>query len=121
MTRIARHITQWPKKDIGRSLKRAQFLCRDSAFDIRTNPTKNRIGKVLIVIPRRVGSAPERNKIRRRAKAIFFENQLFTLGYDWIIFFKPAAKYLSFAALQDYILRHCVPQLQKSANVSSSE
>jgi len=34
-------------------------------------------GKLLIVIPRRVGKASKRNRIRRQIKAIFYEEKLY--------------------------------------------
>ncbi|MFH1831851.1 MAG: ribonuclease P protein component, partial [bacterium] len=35
------------------------------------------VGKILIIVPGRAGKAYKRNLFRRRAKAIFYENNLF--------------------------------------------
>jgi ribonuclease P protein component len=67
-------------------------------------PDKN-VGKILIVIPRRVGKAPERNKIRRRIKAIFYEKQLFKKHVSSILLVYPQAKQLSFERLSTFLCK----------------
>lgn len=42
-------------------------------------------GRILVITSRKIGSAPKRNKIRRRLKSIFYENKLFALDYDCIV------------------------------------
>jgi ribonuclease P protein component len=43
-----------------------------------------------------VGTAPERNKVRRRLKAIFYEEKLFDQGYDCVVIVKKPGVLLTF-------------------------
>ena len=56
---------------------------------------------------RKVGNAPERNKLRRQIKNIFFENKLYEMNYDWIAILRPTIKELTFDQLKELILTPC--------------
>ena len=104
MPRIARRITQWSQKDITTLFRASQYVLRHPGIDIKKAPKTSDIGRVLIVIPRKVGTAPQRNLIRRRIKAVFYENRLFDYPYDWLFFIKPAACALAFSDFQELIV-----------------
>ncbi len=61
-------------------------------------------GKLLIVIPRRVANAAGRNLIRRRLKAIYFENNLFENQKRHALFVYPEAKSFSYDQLKEFLL-----------------
>ncbi len=101
MLNFANKITLFNKKEIVALFKAAKLLVQDKNFDLKRAPSSQDFGKILIIIPKKVGTAPQRNRLRRRVKAIFYEAQLFKLPYDFVIFFKPNSANLSFQDLKD--------------------
>lgn len=89
-----RALTAWKKEEISRLFSRATSILISPEFDIRQAPASLSYGRLLIIIPKRVGSAPQRNLIRRRIKALFYENGWYNLSKDTIIFVKPKATLL---------------------------
>jgi ribonuclease P protein component len=82
----------------------AHFAGSYPAFDIKRAPGLQAYGRMLIVIPRKVGNAPQRNLIRRRLKSIFYEEKLYEQPYDWLLFIKPTATAIDFQTLKQYLL-----------------
>ncbi len=113
MPRIARRITLWSRNEIIALLHSAKRVCRHAGLDIAVAPVDG-LGRILIIIPSRVGTAPQRNRIRRRIKAIFYENKLYEKGFNWVFFVKPAASCLSFQELHALIISTCLPSVKKS-------
>ena len=113
MPGTARRITLWTKKEILALFKSAKRFCYHPGIDIRVTPKKQPLGRLLIVTPKKMGNAPERNRVRRRLKAIFYENKLYDLGFDWLFFAKPGIADVPFSQLKDFILTTCLPQLPK--------
>ncbi len=117
---LARAITQFRRNEIIALLKAARLVLRTQELDIRAassfqtplcqNSSENSpncsesYSRVLIIIPRAVGNAPERNLLRRRIKSIFYEEKIYTFPYDFVIFLKKESKKLSFEQLKQYIL-----------------
>lgn len=91
--REVRTVIQNAKKRV--LIQGLSFICIDSAFEK---------GRLLVVTPRRLGSAPVRNKIRRRLKAIFYEHGIYAKRVDVIIFVKNEALALPFAELQKIMM-----------------
>jgi ribonuclease P protein component len=104
MPRASQCIARFLKKEITSLLSSARRVCRHSGLDIRISPTSATIGRILIITPRKSGSSPERNRIRRRLKAIFYEERLFLHPYNWLVFIKKEAQELSFAQLKKALL-----------------
>ena len=52
---------------------------------ILTAPTQGELGRILIVTPKKSGSAPERNLFKRRVRALFREKKLFNKKIDFVI------------------------------------
>ena len=59
--------------------------------------------------PRRSGNAPQRNLIRRRLKAIFYEEKLYQGPYDCIIFVTQEAVKTPFPALRELLTKTLKP------------
>jgi len=117
MTRsIARRITQLARSDIVRLLRKGRKIYQAPELDVRVIPSKSDIGRILIIIPKKVGSAPKRNKIRRRLKAIFYAYRLYTYKYDWAWFIKPAGAHLSYHELRHIACDICLPRLETSSH-----
>jgi ribonuclease P protein component len=97
-------LTLKSRQEILQALKKATRVCTYPELEIRKVFLDQAPGKILIIIPKKVGNAPLRNKIRRRLKALFFENKLNTLPYNWIFFVKPGINKWSFQQLCDVVL-----------------
>lgn len=104
MPRLMRRLTVWTKQEIDRLFKQARRIYRGEGLDIAVAPKSAEFARLLIIIPKKVGSAPERNRIRRRIKAIFYEAQLYKKSHDYIFFIKPPAVSLDFEQLKNIIL-----------------
>lgn len=100
MPRIARAITQFKKQEVDTLFKTARRIHKEPGITILQSPRQSTIGRILIIIPRKVGDAPTRNKLRRQLKAIFYEQRLYEREFDWIAILRPEAKQLSFDQLQ---------------------
>ncbi|MBP9844352.1 ribonuclease P protein component [Candidatus Babeliales bacterium] len=70
---------------------------------ILTTPCLLSFGRILLITSRKVGNAPERNLLRRRCRAIFYEQQLFHLNKDCVAIFKAPATKLSFDQLKNIL------------------
>ncbi len=60
-------------------------------------------GKLLIIIPRKVGVASVRNKLRRQLKAIFWEHELYKKPVASILLVYKQAVALEFAELRNFL------------------
>lgn len=104
MPRLARKLTQWHKKEITRLFKTAKRIFVNAGFDIRFSPRSHpEYSRILIVISRKIGSAPVRNLLRRRIKALFFEKKLYEKSVDWLILTRPGAGERTFAQIAEII------------------
>ena len=100
MPRIARAITQFTKQEIDQLFKTARRVHKQPGITILRAPRQGEFGRILIVVPRKVGDAPTRNKLRRQIKALFYENKMYEKDYDWAAILRPEAKDLSFDQLK---------------------
>ncbi len=105
MKSVAQQISTFHRKEIDYLFQHAQAVYKSKEFVILTSPCILSYGRVLPITSRKVGNAPERNKLRRQTRAIFYQNQLFTYNFDAVIIFKSAAKDLSFSDLQTIIIK----------------
>jgi len=105
---IARKITQFTKQEIDTLWKNVHPVLRHDGLLLLKAPRTGTFARILIVIPKKVGNAPIRNKIRRQLRAIFYEHDLYTKEYDWIIVIKKPATQLPFQALQELLLNAMV-------------
>lgn len=104
MANIARNITLFKKKEILELIKNSKLISQTPFCDLKRAKSIEPIGKILIIIPKKVGSAPKRNKIKRRIKAIFYQEKLFELPYNFVIFIKPTNQEISFEQLKSLLI-----------------
>ena len=100
-----RQTVKLTKKDIKALFLRAKRVLRNPGLDILLGPTPNPVGQLVVVTSRLVGNAPERNRVRRRLKAIFYEEKLAQQRYDCIVIVKKSGVNLSFAELKDILIK----------------
>lgn len=96
---IARAITQFSETEIKDLFRRARTVFKQTGLEIRRAPTNSEFGRILIVIPRIVGSAPERNLIRRRFKALFYQGKCYEKKQDLIVLVRKGATEFSYKEL----------------------
>lgn len=102
------------KKDVEELFHTATRVLRNPGLDILLAPKKLALGRLLIITPRKIGTAPERNKVRRQFKALFHEQQLSKGQYDCIIIMKKAGINSKFLQLKEMLLRAYEIMAQKS-------
>ncbi len=100
MPRIAREITRFTKKEIDKLFELARRILKSPGLTILLAPQQKNFGRILIIASRKVGTAPERNKIRRRLRSIFYEEKFYELPFDCAIIVNKHAVNLSFDELK---------------------
>lgn len=83
---------------------RARRVLKHPGLDLLVAPTSEPKGKLIVVTPGKIGNAVERNKVRRRIKALFAQDQLLSKGYDAIVFVKKEGVKLNYEQLKQLIL-----------------
>lgn len=99
-----KEISRFIPEEVSEIFKKARRYLRHPGLDILCYPAKKEHGRILIVTSRKVGTAPQRNKIRRRLKAIFFEQQLFDHSLDCVVIIKKSGVDLTFEKLKQLLL-----------------
>jgi ribonuclease P protein component len=102
--RIAREITRFARAEVDQLFGKATRVLRSPAFDMLRALRQKEFGRVLIVISRKVGNAPDRNKVRRRMRSVFYEAQVYKQPYDWVVLVKKQAVSSSFDELKKLLL-----------------
>jgi ribonuclease P protein component len=105
MAKLIRKITQFSPSEIDSLWKQARRVVRHAGLHLLKAPRSGSLGRILMVIPKRIGDAPTRNKLRRQLRHIFYENKLFNGDSDWIVIARPGADKITFATLQDLFLQ----------------
>ncbi len=85
MSEISRLISSFKKKEVDQIFKASKKRIKKQGLEIILAPKILDFGRILVITSRKTGSAPKRNKVRRRLKSIFYEDKLFSLGYDCVI------------------------------------
>lgn len=94
------------KKEIEFSLKSAKLVCKEGGLKILQAPATKEFGKMLVIIPKKSGKAFERNLIKRRLKAIFYEEKLFEKPLVYVIIVYKAAMDLNFQDLKNILVKN---------------
>lgn len=104
MTRI-RKLSRFAKQDVDHAFAHARRALRHPGITILLAPQREGFGKILVIASRKVGTAPERNKLRRQLKAIFYEEKLYERGFDCILILKKEITTRTFEQLKDLLRR----------------
>lgn len=101
-----REITRLTKEEIKLLFAHAWRMYKSPEMDILIAPAwQQPYGKILVVTSAAVGNAPQRNKLRRQIKAIFYEEKLFCSGYHCVVITKPKAKFLAFEEIKKALFK----------------
>ena len=96
----ARGLTSFLRTEIIQFVRRAQLIHRAYGLDIKRAIRSKSVARILIIIPRLVGSAVERNKVRRRLRSIFYQERLFDKPFDLLVYVKKDAVFADFDQLK---------------------
>lgn len=94
-------MTIFGKHEVDALFKATIVRYKFEGLEIRLAPKFLPSGRLLVVTPRASGNAPKRNRIRRRIKSIFYENQLYQAPFDWIFLVRKEAIDLDFTQLKE--------------------
>jgi ribonuclease P protein component len=106
-------ISSFTPQEVKKLFATARRVLRNPSLDILRAPKRLPKARILVITARRVGTAPQRNKIRRRLKSIFYEQGMVDGLYDCIVFIKPEGVNSSFEELTQFLLQ--AMQIKESA------
>lgn len=93
---IAPYISHFSPREIRTIFNKARRAYSDPGLVLLVHPSTQAHGRILVITSRKVGNAPERNRIRRRLKALFYQTGLYTRLKDcFVIIKKPGINYTS--------------------------
>ena len=97
--------------EIRKLFNKARRILKHPGLDLLIAPTLEPTGKLIVITPARVGTAVERNTVRRRIKALFQKEKWNQKGFDSVIIIKKSGVLLSYEQLKDLMyqaLRHSI-------------
>jgi ribonuclease P protein component len=113
--------SRFTSKERTHLLRSAKLIHRQPELDIRSltrfAETSILPGRILIITPRKIGTAPERNRIRRRFKALFREEKIFSHGQDFLVYCRKGSTDLTFQQLKTILLEASQKNTSRSLSV----
>lgn len=102
------------RKEIQTIFATARRVLKHPGCDVLLAPRTGQHARLLVVTSRKIGNSPQRNKVRRRLKAIFHENGLYDQPFDCVIIVKNPGvgftfdewKALVLQTIQSYVQKH---------------
>ncbi len=88
--------------DVKKLFKKARRILKHPGLDLLVAPTQEPVPHLIIITPGRIGTAVERNTIRRRIKALFHEEKL-AEGLDCVIIVKKPGTAIGYQELKDIL------------------
>lgn len=105
MNKLFRSCFAFSKGEVDTIFRSATTCARTQGIKLLRAPCPegHNMGKLLIVIPRKTGKAHDRNLVRRRIKAIFYEQRLFEVKANFVLLVYSQAVSLSFDQLKKFL------------------
>ena len=91
--------SKFGKKELDHFFEVAKLAKKNQAFTILKAPSQQSFGRILAMVPKKYGTSPERNRLKRQLKAIFTQNKLYEYKLDLIFITRPTAKNYDFSEL----------------------
>lgn len=104
MPRLGKSISSFTKKEVKLFFDTSKVKARIPGLRILVAPAQQSRGRILIITPRRSGNSPQRHLIRRRCKAIFLEEKLYTRPFDCAVIVRSEGIAASFEELKKLLL-----------------
>lgn len=102
--KLSNKLSKFTKKELDHFFSVAKSPKKNQAFTFLIAPTDQDFGKILVVASRKYGNAPQRNLLKRRFKAIFWEEKLYEKRIDLAVIARPAGKTYDFEKLKALLL-----------------
>jgi ribonuclease P protein component len=103
--KVSNKLSKFSKKELDHFFTEAKSPKKNQAFTFLIAPAQADFGRILVVASRKYGNAPERNLLKRRLKAIFWEEKLYTKKIDFAVIARPAGKEYDFDQLKTLVLQ----------------
>ena len=100
MVNFVRQLTQLHKIEIDHLFKNAKVAYKSPDITILCAPKQKEFGRALFITSRKIGTAPERNRLRRQLKAIFYQEKLYAYGFDCAFITRASLKNQPFQTLK---------------------
>lgn len=113
-----KQISRFTKKEIDLLFATGKAVYKSKELVILTAPCLLSLGRILLITSRKVGNAPERNLLRRRGRAIFYEEKLFEYGKHCVVIFKAPAKDLTFDQFKAILIKAMNKQDQSTPSTT---
>jgi ribonuclease P protein component len=101
-----KELFQFHKSEVQAAFAVATAAGYARGFKLLKAPGSTAHSKLLIVTPRASGKAHERNLVRRRAKAIFYELAQHEVPTNWILLVYKRSAETSFETLKNFLVLH---------------
>lgn len=104
---LVKNLSKFTQLEISKLFASTKRCLRSKSLDILLGKRDQlkMDGRILVITPRKIGNAPQRNKVRRRLKALYYELELFKKGYDCVIVVKKEGIEEPFENLKSYLLQ----------------
>lgn len=110
MSRGAQRISQFTPREVRTVFAQGRRYSFDPGLTFIITPCLGAKGRILVITPRKLGNAIERNTLRRRLKSAYFELGLYTKGFDCLVLSRRKAVALPYqqlaALLQQAFVKH---------------
>ena len=94
------------QKEIDLAFKKASLVGKSNGLKLLKSPCDLEYGKILIITPKKCGKANLRNQLRRRIKAIFYEEKLFQKPAIYILLAYKKSTEFSFDQLKEFLTKN---------------
>lgn len=98
-------ITKFTRGEINQLHSNAKPFLKEQGIFIKRASRTFEYARMLLIAPKKVGTAVVRNKIKRQLKTIFYQNELYTKAYDLIVYIYPEAVKLNYDELAQIIIK----------------
>ncbi len=100
----SKSLSKFSKKELDHFFAIAKSVKKNQAFTLLKAQGQSTFGRFLIVIPKKYGNAPQRNKLRRQLKSIFLGLKLYEQLSDYAIIVRPTLKNYDFKQLTQILM-----------------
>ena len=102
--KISNKLSKFSKKELDHFFTVAKSPKKNQAFTFLTAQSTLPFGRVLIIVSRKYGNAPQRNLLKRRLKSIFWEEKKKKKKIDLAVIARPSGKSYDFDQLKTLVL-----------------
>ena len=120
MPKISQRISTFSRSEIQTLWKAARKVASTSGATILAAPATEDFGRILRIVPRRVGPAVRRNLIRRWIRSIFYEDKLYEAKQDVIVIVRSDLATEPFEKFRKFLVNAIRPEQASGKRTSCS-